>query len=83
MSERGLRFVEAWIVENVNAEGYEPEGDNSHARMLAVLCLEAAKAEGISKKEIEEHVGDINDFMSQAIDEANDAEVARLAARDD
>ena len=83
MSERGLRFVEEWIVENVHPEGYQPEGDNREARMLAVLCLKAAKDAGISKKEIEENVGDIEDFMSQAIDEANDAEVARLAARDD
>jgi hypothetical protein len=82
MSERGRRFIEGWVDENVHATGYEPEGDNSEARQLAKLCLAEAKAKGISRKEIEEHVGDINDYMSEAIENANDEEVRRLASKD-
>jgi hypothetical protein len=33
MSERALGFVEEWISQHVHAEGYEPEGDNSHAKI--------------------------------------------------
>ena len=42
-----------------------------------------AEAQGISKQEIEEDMGDIEAAIIGAISEANDAEVARLAARDD
>ena len=82
MSERGIRFIEGWVNENVRPTGYESDGDHSEACKLARLCLEEAKAKGISKKEIEEHVGDVNDYMSEAIESANDEEVARLAGKD-
>jgi hypothetical protein len=81
VSERGRRFVEGWVTEHVHPTGYEPEGDNSEARQLTELCLAAARAKGISKKEIEEDIGNIEDYMSEVIDEVNDAEVARLAGK--
>ena len=82
MSECGRRFVEGWVNEHVHPTGYEAEGDTSETRQLTELCLAAARAKGISKKEIEEDIGDIDDYMSEAIDEVNDAEVARLAGKD-
>jgi hypothetical protein len=83
MSERALGFVEEWTSENVHAEGYTPEGDNSQAKSLAVQCLAAANAQGISEAEIKQSIDDLTEFMAGAIEEANDREVRRLAAKDD
>jgi len=83
VSKRGTDFLEAWVSENINPEGYAPEGDDSRAKELAEQCLFAAKAQGITKDELEEDVGDIVDYMADAAEDATDAEVARLAAKDD
>jgi hypothetical protein len=83
MKDRTLKFVEGWALENIQAVGYPAEGDKSEAEGLASSCLTDASAEGISEAEIKESVGDLTDFMYQAIVEANDQEVRRLAERDD
>jgi hypothetical protein len=43
MSERAIAFVEEWVSENINAEGYEPEGDHSQAAAFAAQCLASSK----------------------------------------
>jgi len=43
--------------------------------------LKAARDKGISRNEIEEDMGNLEDFISQAIEAANDAEVSRLSSR--
>jgi hypothetical protein len=83
MKDRALAFVEEWASEKIQAEGYPAEGDKSEAKALAFSCLTDASAKGISEAEIRESVGDLTDFMSQAIEEANNREVERLAERDD
>jgi hypothetical protein len=70
-------------LENIHAVEYPAEGDTSEAEGLASSCLADASAKGISEAEIKESVGDLTDFMYQAINEANDREVERIAARDD
>jgi|KBSSwiStaDraftv2_1062776.scaffolds.fasta_scaffold07037_2 20S proteasome alpha/beta subunit len=83
MSERGQNFIDQWIENNIFAEGYAPEGDDTEARQLAERCLEAAKEEGVSKNEIEEAVGEIVAYLSAAVERVNDEEVERQAAKDD
>lgn len=83
MSERALAFVEEWTSDNVRAEGYEPEGDNSHAKSLALQCLQEAKVAGISEAEIKQSIDNLTDFMAAAIEQANDREVHRLSDKDD
>jgi hypothetical protein len=83
MSDRATAFVETWISENINAEGYQADGDNSRAKKFASQCLAAAMAEGIPTTEISEAFDDLAAFIAGEIEEANDREVARLAAKDD
>lgn len=83
MSQRAVEFVDNWIAENIHAEGYPPEGDDSEARGLATMCEAAAQQAGISKAEIDEDLIDLVEYMSQALENVNDAEVERLAAKDD
>ena len=83
MSNRGIEFVEGWISENVDPEAYAAKGDHSRARALAEQCLADAEAQGISKKVIEDSVGDLTDRMARAMEQSTDAKVTRLAARDD
>lgn len=81
MSKRVFRFVEGWVSENVHPVAYEPDENSLEARQFAVQCLAAAEAEGITRKEIEEEVGDIVAYITGLINSHLDEEVARLSAK--
>ena len=83
MSEPAIEFVEEWVSERINAQDYPPGGDNSRAEALASACLAAAKAEGISQADMDDAFEDLTAFIAGEIEEANNREVARLAAKDD
>ena len=83
MSDVAKKFVDSWISDNVHPTTYEPEGDNKGAAHLAAACWLEADGAGISRASIEAAVGPLMDYMAQAIERANDAEVRRLAAKDD
>ena len=44
---------------------------------MAKDLIEAAQSQGISKQEIEEAVGDIEDFLADALNEATDRHIDR------
>ena len=77
MSERAVQFVAHWVSENINAEGYQPEGDLTMARSHAEQCLAGAKEAGISESEVEEEYDDLVSYMASEIEEVNDNEVKR------
>lgn len=80
---RGSEFVEQWIQENVHPEAYVDEnGGDPRPRRLAQSCIADAKVAGISRSELEEDIGNLEDHMAQAIDAAADAEVDRLVAKE-
>ena len=84
MSQRGSDFANQWISENINAGPYAPE-DGPHPEAEAAetqLVADAAKA-GIAREEIEDDIGDLGDFISNAFEESTAAEVERLANKDD
>jgi hypothetical protein len=83
MSERALGFVENWISENIHAGADAPEGDSPEVKKLALKCVDAANAEGISELEIRESIDDLAAFIAGAIEEANEREAARVADKDD
>jgi hypothetical protein len=83
MSERAIAFVEEWVSENVNAEGYEPEGDQSKAAAYAVRCAAEAKEAGIPDAEMKDAFESLTAFMAGQMKLANDDEVDRLASKDD
>ena len=84
MSQRGIDFANDWVSENIVAEGYGPEDGPDPAVAAALTSmLDAARDKGIPREEIENDMGDLEDFISQAIGKANDGEVERLSGRDD
>ncbi len=84
MSEAAKDFIDGWISENVNPTGYEPEGDSKEAHRLAFSCWEATDREGYGRSDVDVAVGgDLIAYMAEALENVNDEEVARLAAKDD
>jgi len=74
-------FVQSWVAENINAEPYEP-GDQVVAAHVNRLKIDA-QAEGISSEDLVNDLGDLADFISEALETATDNEVERLASKDD
>jgi hypothetical protein len=83
MSVRGRQFVDHWVFENISAGPYQREGDASAAQRQAEELVAVAEIQGVSKIEMEDEVGDLVDYLAGAMESATDAEVARLAAKDD
>jgi hypothetical protein len=83
MSTRGIDFANEWVRENVNASSYAEDGKQHSETQAAVeqLLADAAKA-GITREEIEEDMGDLDDFVDNAFEESADAEVQRMADKD-
>jgi len=82
MSMRGQDVVDRWISDNVTPEAYQPDGENSRARELADVMMAEAALKGIARVEIEEEVGDVVAFISQALKDKTDSQVRRLADKD-
>jgi hypothetical protein len=81
MSDRGIDFANDWVQENVNVDAYDPPQtfiDDAFRQLVT-----DAEAKGISREEIEEDMGDLNDFISEAYEKRTDDEVERLAAKED
>jgi hypothetical protein len=73
MSERALAFVDEWVSDHVHAE--DAEGDiEARAKTLAGQCLADASKEGIPASEIGEAIDDLPDYMTAAIEEAEERE---------
>jgi hypothetical protein len=83
MTEDAKAFVEHWVEDNIHPTGYEPEGDATEARKAMLACFRDADRAGISRRSIQDAIGDLQEYMVKAIENVNDAEVARLAAKDD
>lgn len=83
MSQRGINFANEWVTENIDSGPYasenvpHPDSAGTVKRMLA----DAAK-EGITRDEIENDIGDLEDFISAAFEDSTDAEVQRLVDKD-
>jgi hypothetical protein len=81
MSDRGVEFVTTWVPKHINADIYPVEGD-LRAEAYAKQCVADAETAGISVAEIEEDMGDIETYILEAMDDASDNEVDRLADKD-
>ena len=74
MSKRGVDFFNGWIVEHINPDAYPTEND-PRARRYVRECLSDAAKLGISRREIEEDVGNIKDRMIEEMELATDREI--------
>lgn len=81
MSVRATDFASAWVAENINAEPYDP-GSQVIATHVEQLTVDA-EASGIDRDELQEDIGDLSDFIAEAMEAATDNEVERLASKDD
>jgi hypothetical protein len=81
MSDKVEEFIRAWVLEHIDAEGYESEDEHPDADRLAKMCLIDAKDVGITKKQIEDAVGDLTKHMSAALKLVNDNEADGLAPK--
>jgi len=79
MSQIAIEFANLWVADNVQATIFSSD-DGSHPEAAATLrrFLEDANEEGISRKELEEDLGDLREYISSALDEATEAEFDRL-----
>jgi hypothetical protein len=82
MSDKVEEFIKAWVLEHIDAEGYESEDEHPDADRLAKMCIIDAKEAGITKKQIEAVVGNLTDHMSAALKLVNDEEADPLAPKD-
>lgn len=83
MSDRGIEFLNNWVRENVNATSFPQDPNEPEVTAHVEKCTEDAEKASISIEEIEEDMGDIRDFIFDAMEEATTDEVNRLAAKDD
>jgi hypothetical protein len=64
MSQRGIDFMNEWLRKNINADAF-PEPDDERIKEYAEQCLADARAKGISKQEIEEDMGSVEDCIAE------------------
>jgi hypothetical protein len=83
MSDHAKQFVERWISKNVHVTRLGVDGDAHAAKELAAQCWAAADSAGVSRLEIKTSCGDLVQRIAAAIESVNDAEVSRLAAKND
>ncbi|CAL4868260.1 hypothetical protein MMA231_02535 [Asticcacaulis sp. MM231] len=81
MSKHITDFAQTWVLENINAGPYDP-GERIVSGHVEQLKADAAVA-GISEDDLEEYVGDLHDYIAEALEEATDNEVDRRASKDD
>jgi hypothetical protein len=73
MSARALEFVETWVSEKIEEDGYpEQDRQQSVAKQWAAECQDAAMAEGILGQEIGEAFDDLAAFIEGEMEEARE-----------
>jgi hypothetical protein len=83
VSNKGIDFANNWVRENVNAIGYAADGEgHPETEGLVQQMLADAAKQGVTREEIEEDMGDLNDLIDGALDNAADEEVERLASKE-
>ncbi len=81
MNDRAVEFLDHWCSEHVNAVAFPQKRKEGEG--LAAQCLEDAKRAGIAAKDIQEAAGgDLIECMFNALNDAAQAEVDRLVAKD-
>src|SRR5262245_6483251 len=82
MSNRAIQFLNDWVNEHVKPIPYPAH--LAEARRLAKECVADAKKQGISKKELEEDLGQgLVSELKDALDTRADEEVKRMANGND
>ena len=72
MSERGLKFLEGWVDRHLLAPTFYTV-DEEMRKILATNCIDDAEKDGISRKEMEEEVGDLATFLADVLEHETDS----------
>lgn len=72
MSARALEFVETWVSEKIEQQGYSEKDQESAAKEWAAECRKAALEEGIPSSEIDDAFDDLPEFIEGEIEEARE-----------
>jgi shikimate kinase len=71
-------FIDFWVENSVHsAEQYGTTGSPQNTTELVRRCVEMAESEGINRTELEAEVGDLREFISGKVLEANQDETSR------
>ena len=81
MSDRGVEFITSWVPKHINPDIYPLKGDIK-AEAYAKECIADAEKAGIPVAEIEEDMGDIETYILEAMDDANEEEFEFLTSKD-
>jgi hypothetical protein len=81
MSRRGTEFIEQWLKDNFVAQTPNDQRFDRRPSEWAERCVSAAADAGISKEEIEEDFGDLEEFMERAITDIADEKAYRKEHR--
>jgi hypothetical protein len=79
MSERGTKFLDAWLIANISGSSY-PDEEDSRVIALAKKCIVDAQAAGIPIGEIEEDAGPIEDSILETMEEVAIEVPSRVAS---
>ena len=65
-------FVKAWFSKHYDSGGYpeQPGEEEYEAKTMAAVCIEAAKAAGISEPELSAELGDVEAYIRTEIEKA-------------
>lgn len=85
MAERDIfEYFYEWTGETIGAESYlEEDGTDERPAQYAEMFIAAAKSEGFSDKDIAVIKGNLKDMIARVMEQNTDAEVRRLADKDD
>lgn len=72
MSARALEFVETWIWEKIEEDGFPDEGKESPSEEWAAECVAAAGEEGIPNGEIAESFDNLAEYIEGEIEDARE-----------
>lgn len=77
MSRRAAGFLKEWLAANIEPGRYRSDVEHN-GLVFAAGCEQDAYNYGILKPELEEVVGDLEDFISKAVDGLVTADAIRL-----
>jgi hypothetical protein len=81
MSQRGMDFANAWLINHLHDEPYDLPKDMIEDTVQHLIA--DAQAQNISVEEIEEDMGKLHDFIASEYERRTDEEAERLNHRDD
>ena len=82
MSKAGIDFVNKWVEHHIVSSPV-PRASEERIEYDVAACVAEAARKGITREEIEEDIGDIGEYIRDAMGQAATDELHSNAARDE